>query len=542
VRSRYVIRSLIGLSVVALAGSAALAGHNASAFDTATKVRSSNRKPPKRTAAKKAAPKKAAPNKVAPNGGSEVPASTSATIASALPPTPVVWDRCRDSEFECGDVSVPLDYTKPSGRKITLSLVKISAPKSTRIGSMLVNPGGPGASGRLFARQLATNDTVSTLRKHFDVIGFDPRGVASTIPIQCATPAQYDEFFAADPNPDDEAEFQALAATNRAFAKRCAEQNADVLPFVATSEVVRDMDSIRAALGESTISFLGFSYGTYLGAKYAEAYPQRVRAFVLDGVLDPTADSDERVRKQAIGFEEQLNAFLKSCETKKCGFIKDGETPGQGFDRVMGKLERAPVAVGKRSLGPGEAWLGALAALYNSNTGWASLRSALTNLDDGSGEVLLRLSDAYTRRTSEGTYSNITDANVAVNCLDSPSNRDPEHYRRLATEFASFAPRFGAFAAYSSMICASWTLPATGSLAPLKFAAPVPVLLIGTTGDPATPFIWAKNVRGQIPGSSLLILEGDGHTAILTGNGCIRSAVQQFLIERIAPAGETVCR
>ncbi len=422
-----------------------------------------------------------------------------------------------------------------------LGLVKIPAKGSNRIGSVLVNPGGPGSSGRKFARQLSGGALPDSVRDRFDLIGFDPRGVADNIPIHCATNELYDRYLAVDPNPDTEAEFKAIVAINAEFAKGCAEKNADVLPFVSTEDVVRDMDQIRAALGEETISYMGFSYGTYLGAKYVEAFPKRVRAFMLDGVLDPTAGSDERVRQQAIGFEGQLNRFLESCDKRKCAYLHDGETAGSAFDRIMNTLETEPVKVGKRTLGPGEAWTGALGALYNADFGWKALESALKDLDRGSGEAMLGLADQYNRRSPDGTYNNVIDANWAINCLDLPSSRDLGHYKTLAEEFTAVAPRLGSLLAYSSMLCAIWPIPPTGSLKPLTGAGSKPVLLIGTTGDPATPFVWAQSLRRQLQNSALLTYDGNGHTALLTRNACVRKVVEAYMVDLQTPPPGEIC-
>jgi pimeloyl-ACP methyl ester carboxylesterase len=563
-RHGFAIVALVAVVVTAMTISGQAARRRPSKSTVGTAKPTSKRAPSKRATTKAAsttgptvsAPAVSAPAVSAPPvsiGTAGSPAASTANAAAT--PSPTVpslsgarpplkandWKSCDDGEGMCADIQVPLDYTKPNDRKITLGLVKIVAKGSNRIGSILVNPGGPGSSGRKFARQLSGGALPDAVRDRFDLIGFDPRGVADNIPIHCATNELYDRYLAVDPNPDNEAEFQAIVAANEEFTKGCEKENSAVLPFVSTEDVVRDMDQIRAALGEETISYMGFSYGTYLGAKYVEAFPKRVRAFMLDGVLDPTADSDERVRQQAIGFEGQLNRFLDSCDKRTCTYIRKGESAGSAFDRIMNGLETNPLKVGKRTLGPGEAWTGTLGALYNANVGWKALESALKELDRGSGEGMLGLADQYNRRSPDGNYNNVIDANWAINCLDIPASRDLSHYKALSTELTAIAPRLGSLLAYSSMLCAIWPIPPTGSLQPLTGAGSKPVLLIGTTGDPATPFVWAQSVARQIQNSVLLTYDGNGHTALLTRNECVRKVVAAYMIDLLTPTAGTTC-
>jgi pimeloyl-ACP methyl ester carboxylesterase len=467
-------------------------------------------------------------------------------VASVAPgiDKPLRWVSCADGEGgRCTTLSAPIDWAKPSGPRFDLQLVKVAATSpAKRIGSLLVNPGGPGASGRKFARQLQGGALPSIIRERFDIIGWDPRGVGSTLPIKCLGPSGMEALYAADQTPDSPAEFDELIAITRRFTEACAANSAGVLEHVSTADVVKDMDAIRIALGESKISYLGFSYGTLLGAAYAEAYPTRVRAFVLDGVLDPTADSNERVRRQAIGFETQLNRFLDRCESRKCSFLQPGKTAGQSFDDSLLKAENSSIKVGRRTLGPGDAWYGVIASLYDKTNGWPALERAVSLLAEGDGTALLSIADSYARRRSNGTYENVAEANSAVNCTDIPAPRDPNSYAALAKDFAKMAPRLGAFAAYSSIACAFWPAKVTGSLAPLRAKGSDPILLIGTTGDPATPLVWAQSLHKQLANSALLTYSGEGHTALLTGNACVRKVVVQYLVNLAKVAPGKVCK
>ena len=480
------------------------------------------------------------------NGLAAAVASKSANKSAVLQEGSVQWTPCQDGlGFDCATLSVPLDYTRPVGQKIGVGLTRVPARnQSKKIGVMLVNPGGPGASGRKFARQLAFGALPDEVRDRFDLIGWDPRGVGVTMTVKCLPDRDFDRINAIDPTPDTPAEFDQFVAGVKEFADGCAKRNGDKLKFTATDDVVNDMDRIREALGVAQISYLGFSYGTYLGAKYADRYPKRVRAFVLDGALDPTVDSDERVRQQGVGFEKELNAFFDACDhLSNCPFARSGEVAADAFDRIMNAVDSKPLkAKGGRVVGPGEGWTGVLTGLYNKEQGWPVLRSALRAAGRGDGAELLAMYDQYANRGSDGVYENVADANAATNCLDVPASKSVSHYADLADEFAKLAPRFGRFAALSSMVCAFWKVPVRGSLTPVRAAGSLPIVVIGTTRDPATPYVWAKSLSRQLQGSVLLTYDGDGHTAFLTRNQCILDAVTPYLVDLSVPKPGIVCR
>ena len=465
-------------------------------------------------------------------------------------PAPTLnWKPCVDVRtLKCATLVVPLDHTRPNGPMIGIGVTKVAARQpSRRIGSLLVNPGGPGASGQTFARQLVRGLSPALLDR-FDIIGWDPRGVGSSRPVRClASTADYDRYYAADPVPDSPAERQALIDEAERFARGCLARNgADGLRFVGTSDVVDDMEDIRRALGEEQISYFGFSYGTLLGARYADRYPDRVRAFVLDGMLDPTADTANRAIHQARGFDQALNGFLAVCGDVSCGWIQKGETPAAAFDRLAHEIDVTPLrATNRRTasvrlLGPGEFMTAVIAALYSRDAGWPLLRRGLTSAAKGDGAPLLRLFDAYADRSSSG-YGNIADANAAVNCADVPSPRGADGFDQLADRLAGLSPRFGRLAAYSSLVCGFWPVPVTGSLVPVRAVGSLPILVIGTTRDPATPIEWARSVVKQLANATLLTFDSDGHTAYLTGNACIRKYTDEYLLTKKLPPGNTVC-
>lgn len=461
------------------------------------------------------------------------------------------WSPCYDNKrYDCSRLSVPLDRRNPAGAGVSLSILRVRATKkSKRLGVLLINPGGPGASGRTFAKQLAENPIFNRIRQSYDIVGWDPRGVGESLPIRCLDSAGYDRYFAADPNPDTPAEHEQLISVTKEFVEGCRKRNGDVLNHVSTADTVADMDQIREALGESTISYAGFSYGTLLGARYADTYPKRVARFVLDGALDPTATTQQRSELHAIGFERALMNFLESCTPKACRFVRKNETPLSAFDRLVTSFEARPLAVKwiankkqtTRLLGPGEGYTAVLAALYNVNKGWPRLQSALTDLDRGDGTAMLVLFDLYADRNDAGDYRNTSDANAAVNCTDLPNITSIAEYDAFAKRLDSLAPRFGAFAAYSTIVCAFW--PTAGPVPkPVRAATSAPIMILGTTNDPATPYVWAESLHRQLVTSRLVRFESDGHTALLSGNSCIRKLVESYLLLGELPEKTTTCR
>ncbi len=488
-------------------------------------------------------------------GGAKTTAQTTTTVQrSQYVPSPLVWKRCPDAPgMQCARLVVPMDTVRPGRETVSLALLRAPATKSKqRLGVLLVNPGGPGGSGWDFASRIADSQVVGKIRERYDIVGWDPRGVGRSTPVRCLGNAAYERFYRADPTPDNAVETAELVAVSKLFVAGCVERNGSILRHVATTDTVQDMEWIRQSLGVERVSLLGFSYGTYLGAIYADRFPTRVDRFVLDGVLDPSVSGFDRVRLQAIGFERALTNFLQTCGREKCSFVSKGETPAVAFDRLMARIETTPLTVrtstgrGRskkattRLVGPGESQTGVLAALYNVQSGWPRLRMALNSAANGDGRPLLALFDLYADRSSSGTFGNVTDANAAVNCTDLPADRTFAAYETLANEMARTSPHFGVFAAYSSLLCAYW--PTQGP-APLKVHATgaPPILVIGTTRDPATPYSWAVSLQKQLSNARLLTYDADGHTALLTGNTCVRRTVEAYLLRGALPAVGTIC-
>ena len=453
------------------------------------------------------------------------------------------WFRCPGSPtLDCASLTVPLDYSKPTGTTISLAVNRSRAKGSGRkIGSLLINPGGPGGSGVAFTPQAALLFG-SRLTDRFDIVGFDPRGVGASAPVRCLDTKALDRYFTVDPSPDTPAERDAIFTTSKEMADGCLARNgADVLRHLGTLDAARDMEQLRKALGENQLSFFGFSYGTYLGAVYADLYPKRVRAFALDGALDPNASNDDRARLQAIGFEQALTNFQVDCAQRPSCRKSLGDVPSATIDDLFDTVETQPLSVGARSVGPSELTIGVVSMLYSERFGWPRLESALSAARRGEGAQMLALFDSYTDRNRDGSYRNTTEANVAINCVDVPSSRDPAHYDQLATELGLLSRHFGRVTAYFNVVCGEWAVPAVDQPRVRVAAGSAPILVIGTTQDPATPLIWAQQLASQLQNGRLLTVPGRSHTAYLTGSACVRTAVETYLVELTPPPRQAVC-
>lgn len=470
-----------------------------------------------------------------------VPASpgTSPSGPPEIHISPARWSDCGRG-FQCATVTVPLDYSTGSGA-IKLSLVRMPArDPAARIGPLLVNPGGPGASGIEFVRD-GLELFPSNLRRRFDLIGFDPRGVNASSGIRCID--NLDPRAELDPAPDTAAELRALIKDARLYAQACERRNAEELPHLSTDDVVRDLDSIRVSLGEEKISYLGFSYGTLIGALYADRYPERVRAMALDGVLDPSLSLAQLRTGQARSFETELSRFLANCARRSNCPLGRGSAVRRNFEAIMRRIEKNPLRSSrpndKRRAGPGIVWPAILGSMYSKDA-WPILEIALAFAAQGDGSVFLGVSDPYRGRKSNGTYSNMQDAYLANTCLDYKAPTSTAAYTTLARRLARTAPHFGAFVAYSDLPCAYWPETGVRKPGPVKAAGSPPIVLVGTTGDPATPFAWAKSVARQLERGVLVTHRGDGHTAF-SASGCVRDLLVRYLVTVKPPRKGTVC-
>jgi pimeloyl-ACP methyl ester carboxylesterase len=447
------------------------------------------------------------------------------------------WSSCGGG-FSCAQLLVPVDYSRPDAATMHIAAVRKLA-SGTRKGALIINPGGPGASGIDYARGSAA--TFSAVTSHFDLVSFDPRGVGQSRPIRCVTSSQLDALIHVDPTPDTPQEHAALVDSSRQFANACWARNHDYLSHVGTIDAARDMDVLRAALGDDKLTFYGASYGTYLGAKYAQLFPHRIRAMVLDGALDPRQPTVAENRVQAIGFETDLRDFLAHCA--RSGSCSLGSSPAAaeaGLNRLAARIDQHPLSVGSRSLGPGEFFEGLALGLYSPSY-WSPLEAALRQAQNGSGGYLLQFSDALTDRKSNGTYDNLVESNLAINCIDRTAPRDVAAFDAAAKSFAKASPHFGTAIAYGSLPCAFWRVPPVEQAHAVSAPGAPPIVVIGTTRDPATPYVWAQALAHQLSSGVLVTYDGDGHTAYSRGNSCISAAVNAYLNDHDVPRDGLRC-
>ena len=450
------------------------------------------------------------------------------------------WTAC-GSGGQCARLIVPLDDTISGGPTIKLALARVKArDPEKRIGALVVNPGGPGAPGAQFALDFAAS-LPEVIQDRFDIVGFDPRGTGKSAGVDCTD--DFDSIYALDWAPDTEFARTQLEEGFRNLANACSKSDGDKLPFLSTRRAARDLDLIRAALGEKRLTYLGYSYGSYLGAQYANQYPDRVRALVLDGAVDPSLDSQSLQVQQSEAFENSLNLFLQDCsESTDCAFHKNGES-ASAYDKRRTRVGEIPLTVNdgeKRKLNGTLFDIGVSQILYEGEDGWATLASALAAADEGDGAELLFYSDLYTGRLGKGSYDNLTESFFGVGCIDGPDVGGIEGIRRIESAAAAAAPRLGRSIVNNSLVCAFWPVAAEPLVA-LPAQTNKPILVIGTRNDPATPLAWAEGLTKELGNAVLVTTEGARHTAYASGKGCVDNLVNRYLISTKAPKIGTRC-
>jgi pimeloyl-ACP methyl ester carboxylesterase len=479
-----------------------------------------------------------------------VPSSSSSFVPAPADPRldtfygqKLVWRTC-GGDFQCAGLAVPLSYDSPASGQITVQVLRYKASdQSHRLGSLVVNPGGPGGSGLDYARA-ARAITTDAIRARYDIVGFDPRGVGTSDPIHCLDDKQTDAFVTMDASPDTPSEVAIQATQSAAFGKACLQRSPSLVPNVGTREVAKDLDILRAALGDQKLTYLGKSYGTFIGATYAELFPQNVGRMVLDGALDPALDGTELAHGQALGFELALRRFVEKCPSLDgCPLPADPTAALAKISGLLDRIDATPMtAEPGRPLTQALAVLGIVGSLYDNADGWPTLAYALQAAFQGDGSVLLSTADYFTDRDTNGHYTtNGNDALYAVNCWDKPATPGVSGTQALAAQWAAQAPHFGAYLAWGNLPCATW--PAHTTVAPHAVTADSapPILVVGTTFDPATPVQWAKSLAGELAKGVYLEWHGDGHTAYQRGSSCIDAKVDAYFLRGTPPVTGTVC-
>ncbi|MHC3475265.1 alpha/beta hydrolase [Streptomyces sp. 7R007] len=475
-----------------------------------------------------------------------LPQSTPSALASYYGQR-LRWHSCGVPGFECATMKAPLDYAKPAAGDVRLAVARKKATgKGKPLGSLLVNPGGPGGSAIGYLQQYAGIGYPAEVRARYDMVAVDPRGVARSEPVECLDGRAMDTYTETDTTPDDRREADELVAEYKKFAEACAAHDPQLLRHVSTVEAARDMDILRAALGDRKLTYVGASYGTFLGATYAGLFPERVGRLVLDGAMDPSLPARRLNLDQTAGFETAFQSFAKDCVRQPdCPLGKKAAEVGPRLTSFFRKLDAHPLPTGDadgRTLGEALATTGVIAAMYDEGS-WEQLREALTSAmkrNDGAG--LLVLSDSYYERDADGRYSNLMSANAAVNCLDLPPAYDtPDEVKQALPAFEKASPVFGRGLAWASLNCAYWPVKPTGEPHRIEAKGAAPIVVVGTTRDPATPYRWAQSLSRQLSSARLLTYVGDGHTAYGRGSACIDSAIDTYLLHGTPPARGKRC-
>jgi pimeloyl-ACP methyl ester carboxylesterase len=451
------------------------------------------------------------------------------------------WRDCGPNQ--CSRLEVPLDYADPDGKVIELAVLRVPAKqRDQRVGQLVVNPGGPGASAVDYAQSGSTSFGENLVR-YYDLIGVDPRGVGKSTPLECAGTKQTDEFLSADPDPETTAEASRLDQLTRDFGEGCLSRSGDLARHISTVEAAKDMDILRAALGERQLDYLGASYGTFLGATYADLFPTHVRRMVLDGAIDPALSNEQLTLGQAKGFETALRAYLKDCvQQGGCILGKTVDEGAQRIRRLLDDVDAKPLPTSSnRQLTEGLALYGIVLPLY-SETFWPLLTAALRQaIDGGRGDQLLQLADQYASRGPDGYSDNSVGALYAVNCLDHddfiPSSEVPSHF----ADFEKASPTFGRVFAYGLSTCASWPVKTGNRTKALDAAGAPPIVVVGTTRDPATPYQQSVSLARQLKSGVLVSRDGDGHTAFHRGNPCVDRAIETYLLAGTVPKDGLSC-
>lgn len=476
-----------------------------------------------------------------------------AVVAVPPPGTPIEWTQCQTEASdearvpagaECGMLSVPVDYDEPDGEVARIAMIRFKAT-GDKIGSLIINPGGPGESG-VEAAAGVVGSLPESVRQRFDLVGFDPRGVANSTPaLWCNSDADNDRLRAepqVDYSPEGVAEIE---QETKEFVQRCEDKmGKEFLANIGTANVAKDLDAMREALGDEKLTYLGYSYGTRIGATYAENYPDKVRAMVLDGAIDPNADPTEANVRQAAAFQQAFNDYAADCaKDPSCPLGTDPAKANEVYHSLVDPLVDEPLPTrDPRGLSYSDAIVGTILPLYSPNL-WRHLTQALSEMKEGTGDTMLALADLYMGRDEQGHYNNSTDSRVAVNCVDKPAVTDREKVveeDRRVREAAPFMS-YGEFTGHAPLgTCAFWPVPPTSKPHEIQVEGLPPVLVVSTTNDPATPYQAGVELAKQL-GGTLVTFEGTQHTVVFQGNECVDDIAARYLVDLTLPPPDTRC-
>lgn len=487
-----------------------------------------------------------------PAGGTAAPSETAGTAGETGAAGRIAWGPCTDvrgpngqvpakpdATLRCGSLRVPLDYAKPGGETLDIAMIRIPATdQARRIGSLVFNFGGPGASGVDTMAQAAK--AFASLNTRYDLVSFDPRGVERSSGVRCDGEHVMDRYTSMNTIAVTQADWDRQERIIKDFAAACQRTSGKVLPYVGTVNAARDMDRMREALGEPKLNYFGISYGTQLGAVYATEFPKNVGRFVLDAPLDPSVSMNRRTVVQSAGFQHAYDDFLKDCikGPGRCDIGADRTIANKNVEKFMGDVEDKPLKVGSRELTQGLANTGVAAALYSKLT-WPLLEQGLNMAFSDDGRLLLSLADNYNGRLPDGSYTTLMSSFPAISCADTAERPDLAQLKRTQREALEVSPLFGS--AGMGLICSSWPVKGSDEARKVNAAGSAPIVVIGGTGDPATPYEWAPKLTEQLGTGVLVTYKGEGHGAYISGDQCVKKVTDKYLIEGEVPAKGTTC-
>jgi pimeloyl-ACP methyl ester carboxylesterase len=479
--------------------------------------------------------------------GNSGPPATDEAVDSAVEPyyrQSLEWSSCGQGAL-CATARAPLDWDDVgAGPEVELALVKRRATQGS-LGSIFINPGGPGASGVDFVRDNVDLAISKRVREQYDVIGWDPRGVGASSAVSCFTdPRDMDDFIYGVPSaPRNSPEWiDEVTRSAQGFIDACAANSGWLLPFVDTLSTVRDLDMLRAVVGDETLNYLGFSYGTEIGARYADEFPERVGRLVLDGAIDPSTSQFDIVLAQSVGFERALTTYLRECAAAEtCPFPVNTDAALELVAQQYERLATAPIAAADGRLFTDSVLDIAIATALYSRASWPFLSRMFTELRSGTVETGFLLADFYYGR-ERGVYrANSLEAFIAINCLAFVPERDPQVILDQNAQIADAAPVTADPSALGDVICQNWPAEPRADRRELRAAGAPPILVVGTTGDPATPYAWAQALADQLESGVLITYDGEGHIAYDEGDPCINDPVDNFFLTGAVPARDPVC-
>jgi pimeloyl-ACP methyl ester carboxylesterase len=460
------------------------------------------------------------------------------------------WTACEDGA-QCATATAPLDWSAPDpARDIELALVRhVARGSGEPRGSLFVNPGGPGASGVDFVKSGVDSAVSRDLQDAYDIVGWDPRGVGASTAVDCVDDAQLDALLyqetdapAGTPEHDQE-----LMAASRSFAESCAARSGELLGFIDTGSTAHDLDMLRALVGDAQLHYFGYSYGTSIGVRYARDFPTHVGRMVLDGAIDPAASSFDVILAQTRGFRASFDAYLAACLAgTDCPFRGCVDDAMRTVGALLQSLDASPLrAADGRELDAAVMESAIDSALYSEQQ-WPALDTAFTEALRGESGMAFALADSYFGRERDGSYrGNFYEAFLAIQCVDYPVERDPGVLAEQAAELRAVSGPLAdpdtSLDGEPDPLCGNWAYPARDTPAAVTAEGAAPIVVVGTTGDPATPYSWAEAVADQLASGVLLTYEGEGHIAYDERDPCVVGAVDGYLLGGDPPADGTTC-